>query len=249
MILAKARGRGLAAAVGALLVLGAAVLGLGLRDRSGSLPPRAAGDRPALMLLTSLPIAFGEEFTLDSPQSPALEALRSRYEVKPISVADSGSLGAGELLLMAQPLAQPAELLVELDRWVRGGGRVLLLADPLLEWPSERPLGDVLRPPPAFADTGLLGHWGLRLDAPDSPGPVTAVIDGRPLHALSPGTLARTGQGCDVESSGLLARCRIGRGQAVVIADADFADVDRRGEPERSDNLAFLLAELARLEQ
>ena len=62
---------------------------------------------------------------------------------------------------MAQPLAQPAEDLVALDDWVRGGGRVLLLADPMLEWPSKRPLGDPLRPPPMFMDTGLLAHWGL----------------------------------------------------------------------------------------
>ena len=72
---------------------------------------------------------------------------------------------------MAQPQAQPAEALVELDAWVRRGGRVLLLADPALEWPSERPLGDLLRPPAAFADTGLLGHWGLTLTPPEARGP------------------------------------------------------------------------------
>ena len=45
-------------------------------------------------------------------------------------------------MLLAHPMAQTADALVDLDRWVRGGGRVLLLADPRLEWPSERPLGD-----------------------------------------------------------------------------------------------------------
>ena len=69
-------------------------------------------------------------------------------------------------------------MLVELDQWVRGGGRLLLLADPMLEWPSERPLGDRLRPPPAFADTGLLAHWGLRLERPDSAEPVERTIAG-----------------------------------------------------------------------
>ena len=48
---------------------------------------------------------------------------------------------------------------------------------------------------------------------------------------------------------GLVARCKIGRGEAIVIADADFLDVERRREPARSGNLDFLLAELARLEQ
>ena len=96
---------------------------------------------------------------------------------------------SGGLLLMAHPRAQPAEALVDLDHWVRGGGRLLLLADPMLEWPSERPLGDPLRPPPAFADTGLLKHWGLRLDAPDERGPGSAHARRTDDLTVSPGSL------------------------------------------------------------
>lgn len=231
------------------MVVAAAAAGFVLKERSSEFPERAAGERPALLLLTSLPIAFPEGFTLEGSQSPALAALRERYSVIPISTADHGSLAGRRLLLMAQPNSQPAEYLVELDQWVRGGGRVLLLADPALEWPSERPLGDPLRPPMAFADTGLLGHWGLRLDSPDELGPATFTIDGRTAYALSPGTLVATGQHCQVSADGFVARCRIGRGQAIVIADADFVDVERRSEPARSGNLDFLLGELARLEQ
>ena len=80
---------------------------------------------------------------------------------------------------MAQPLGQAPEDLFALDNWVRSGGRMLLLADPLLEWPSERPLGDPLRPPPTFVDTGLLGHWGLRLDAADQRGPRRLQLGGQ----------------------------------------------------------------------
>ena len=114
-----------------------------------------------LLLLTSLPLMFGEDFSLQDSGSPALDALETRYRVVPISVTDPAELAKGRLLLMAHPLAQPAEDLVALDQWVRRGGRVLLLADPMLEWPSKRPLGDPLRPPPMFMDTGLLAHWGL----------------------------------------------------------------------------------------
>lgn len=245
----KRRPRWVAAGAGALMIVAAAAAGFALKERSSDFPERAAGERPALLLLTSLPIAFPEGFSLEGGQSPALAALRERYEVIPISTADQGSLGGYRLLLMAQPNAQPAEYLVELDQWVRRGGRVLLLADPALEWPSERPLGDSLRPPLAFADTGLLGHWGLRLDAPDELGPATFTVEGRTAHALSPGTLVATGQNCKVSGDGLVARCRVGRGQAIVVADADFVDVERRREPARSANLDVLLAELARLEQ
>jgi hypothetical protein len=231
-----------AAAAGALLVVGATSAALLVRG-----PAPAPKDRPELLLLSSLPIAFPEEFTLDAPRSPAMAALEDRYRVKPISVADSRSLAGGSLLLMAQPQAQPAEALVELDQWVRKGGRLLLLADPILEWPSGRPLGDAARPPMAFADTGLLGHWGLRLDAPDRLGPASFTVDGRTVHALSPGTLVRTGGDCNLRLDGFMADCRLGKGKATVIADADFIDVVRRSEPARSGNLQVLVAELARV--
>ena len=148
-------------------------------------------------------------------------------------------------LRQAHPLAQPAETLVDLDRWVRGGGRVLLLADPRLEWPSERPLGDKLRPPPAFADTGLLAHWGLRLDAPDEAGPRQLQLGSRPIVVWSPGVLSGS---CRIGEAGFVARCRIGKGQATVVADADFLNVDLLDGPTEN-NLDALVAELAALER
>jgi hypothetical protein len=141
---------------------------------------------------------------------------------------------------MAQPRAQPAEDLVALDDWVRKGGRVLILADPLLEWPSERPLGDPLRPPPMFADTGLLAHWGLRLDAPDERGPQRRELAGRQIVAVSPGSLFGR---CEVSRDRLVAHCRIGRGRATIVADADFLNGEQGSEGNRA-----LIAELARLE-
>ena len=45
-----------------------------------------------------------------------------------------------------------------------------------------------------------------------------------------------------------MARCRIGRGRATVIADADLLNVEQLGNPAR-DNLDALLAELAELER
>ena len=234
----------LAAALGAaLLAMAAVVLAV---DRKAPAPvvERPAAERPTLLLLTSLPLIFAEEFSLAGGGSPALTALETRYKVVPIGAADRASLKSGRLLLMAHPLAQPAEVLVELDRWVRRGGHVLLLADPLLEWPSERPLGDPFRPPPAFADTGLLGHWGLKLEAPAERGPGSRVIAGRQVLTASPGTLSGK---CDISNDRLIAHCRVGRGRATIIADADFLNLrDLDGPTEH--NLDALLAELASLE-
>ena len=241
--------RRLVVAVWAALLVAFAAVGVLLLRKSTEGEARAAGERPELLLLTSLPIVFPEEFTLEGGGSPALEVLEKRYRVTPVSTADAQALAGHELMLMAQPNAQTAEALVGLDEWVRSGGRLLLLVDPVLEWPSERALGDVLRPPLAFADTGLLGHWGLRLDAPERLGPASFEVDGRTVHALSPGSLVATGEQCRVESEGLVARCEVGKGLVTVFADADFIDVERRREPQRSGNLAALMHELARLER
>ena len=234
----------------ALLILGVILLAVvALAVAAGSrgpkpLPPRPPGERPTLLLLTSLPLVFGEEFSLQQEGSPALEALETRYRVVPISVTDPNELAKGRLLLMAHPLAQPAEDLVALDEWVRRGGRVLLLADPMLEWPSKRPLGDRLRPPAMFMDTGLLAHWGLRLDAPDERGARTSKLGGFDVVTVSPGQIFGA---CRIGSDRLVAHCDIGKGRATIVADADLLDSDRLGSGA-AHNLDALLEELAQLE-
>ena len=202
---------------------------LAIRDEEPSIAARAPEKRPTLALLTSLPLVFGEGFGLDGGGSAALTRLEQRYKVVPIGVADAQNLKGRHLLLMAHPRAQPAEALVELDRWVRDGGHVLLLADPRLSWESERPFGDPLRPPPAFADTGLLGHWGVELSEGEA----------NPVDSPSPGKLAS--QRCEIADGGFVARCGIGKGRATIIADADFLN----GGPS---DLDYLMTELSRLE-
>jgi len=223
------------------------VAGLGwaaLRSRDDALPPRPKNQRPPLMLLTSLPLLFDEEFTLKTVGSPAMKALQSRYRVVPISVADARDLSKGRILLMAHAPAQTAENLVSLDDWVRRGGRLLLLADPLLEWPSKRPLGDPLRPPAMFMDTGLLAHWGLTLDPPDRRGMVSSSVGGRSVVTVSPGRLSGS---CPTSGDRFLAHCRVGAGRVTVVADADFLNTAAL-PPDAQRNLDALLNELAKLE-
>lgn len=239
----KQRWRAVAAAIGALLIAGAIITALVMEGPRPGFPPRPKAARPQLLMLTSLPILFPDRVTLDSRPEPVLAALESRYRLLPISVADRASLDAHRLIMMAQPQAQPAEDLVALDAWVREGGRVLLLADPALEWPSSRPLGSVLRPPAAFPDTGLLAHWGLRLDAPNGLGPKTVEAGQATIETASPGALVAMAGNCSVEG-GFVAHCLIGKGEATVIADADFINVSDSASP----NLTLLLRELNRLE-
>ena len=233
------RGR-FGAALLVVLVIGAAALGFN-RSRAPDMTP--PGDRPTLLLLTSLPLVFGEGFSLEGSGSAALKALQTRYHVVPISVTSRGELAKGRTLLMAHPSAQTAENLVTLDRWVREGGRVLLLADPMLEWPSSRPLGDPTRPAPMFMDTGLLSHWGLRLDAPDERGPQVRRLGGYDVLTVSPGAL--TGK-CSISPDRFVAHCAIGSGRATIVADADLLDTTDR-DSSGPHNLDALIEELASL--
>lgn len=194
-------------------------------QQATSTPTMQSDAKPALALITSLPILFGESFGLDGGAAALPAKLGETYDLRSIAVADAASLQPYRLLLMAHPRAQPAEALVELDQWVRGGGRLLLLADPRLDWHSDRPLGDRLRPPPDFADTGLLGHWGLTLAGPTAEGPVAIDVGEVEILASSPGRLSSKDRTCTLIADGFVARCRIGAGQVTVIADADFLNV------------------------
>ena len=246
--------RRIAAGLAALALIGGAAAIAVRQDARGAAERAAAGPaaRPELALLTSLPLLFAEDFAFAGGGSPALTRIEADYSVVPIGVADAPSLNGRRLLLMAHPRAQPAEALVELDAWVRGGGRLLLLADPKLDWHSGLPLGSALRPPPFFADTGLLAHWGLSLEGPTSDGPAVAAIDGREVLTASPGRWRlRPNSGCAVATGGFVARCRIGRGRVALIADADFLNVSGAGalDGPTDGNLDALVGELARLDR
>jgi len=184
-----------------------------------------AGPKPDLLLMTALPIIWGEKGAFDPQSRPALayRAIQDAFDVRPLDVLDANSLKTGGLLLLAQPRwLAPAEL-VALDDWVRAGGRALILTDPRLDWPSTLPLGDIRRPPPVGLLKPLLDHWGLRLDA----GPVGLVrlVQGRRLVLRHPGRLSATTPDCRLDGAEI-AFCRIGRGRAVVIADADLLHDD-----------------------
>lgn len=234
-----ARRRALLLILAAVAIIGA----LTLFTARPSAPSKPAA-KPRLLLLTSLPLIFSDEFGLQGG-SPALTLLSKSYEVLPVSTTAPAELRKGTLLLMAQPPAQTAGNLVALDKWVRNGGRAMLLADPLLEWPSPRPLGDPLRPSPVFADTGLLKHWGLRLVPPGERGPQMRWLGGYEVMTASSGSLRGK---CKVTADRLTALCRIGRGRATVVADADFLDLQDLDGPT-DDNLNGLAAELANLRQ
>jgi hypothetical protein len=184
--------------------------------------PRAAAVRPPLLLMTSLPIVWGEGGAFDPASRPAAayRLLEREFEVRPIDAIQPETLRGQRLMLLAQPRLLAPEEMVVLDQWVRGGGRILILADERLAWPSDLPPGDARRPPAASLLHPLFRHWGLRLD-PGTGGVRTVHQGERRLRLDGLGQFASNGAECRIAVS-WFARCRIGAGEAIVIADADL---------------------------
>lgn len=186
--------------------------------------------RPRVGLASALPLAWGEAgpFAPGARPAEAYRLLGGEYDLVPLDLLADASLAPLRAVLLVQPRALAPSELVALDAWVRGGGRALILTDPVLRWPSGLALGDIRRPPPVGLLGPLLDHWGLALLPPGSG--EGAIVDervaGRRLVTAAPGRLASRGRTCRVMESGLLARCRIGRGTALVLADADLLHDD-----------------------
>ncbi len=190
--------------------------------------PATPSPRPKLAVVSALPLFWkeGEAGFGARSDAPIITLLRARFDVQPADSPLGTVMRDANALLLAQPRAfSPAEF-VALDNWVRDGGHLLLLADPLLRWPSSLPLGDRRRPPSISVMGPLLDHWGLQLLPPASAAEERRILkDGRVLTTMgSSGFAMRPGTSCHVEERGLVARCQIGRGGAVLVADADLID-------------------------
>ncbi|MBA4747628.1 MAG: hypothetical protein H2056_02830 [Sphingopyxis sp.] len=222
--------------------------------------------RPAkTLMLTSLPLqswAAGAAAIAGPQDGTALAVLRQRIAPSLVLTDGlaTGSLCPNDRLLLAHPSALSPETLVEVDRFVRAGGRAVILADGLSSWPPPHRLGDPRNPPVTSLLTPLLDHWRIRLDAPVPGGAnsdkVTIAHLGHRLTLHSPGNFARLPRNCRgagqlPDGSPTIATCRIGLGTAVLLADADMMfDPLWRPEPlwashlRTSDNIEWLASQL-----
>ena len=187
-----------------------------------------AEDRPKVDILTGLPLFFGEGEIGDvlggtASRSPLLDALERDWTLQPLDVARRPQLAQVDRLLIIQPQALAPDELVEIDRWVRRGGRLLILADPDLRWPSTLQSGDPRRPPPASLLTPLFTHWGVTLLPTTGLSPVAEDLEGRNVVLDSPGRWEVKGEKCAPASLRVL-KCSIGKGEAILVSDVDFAN-------------------------
>lgn len=193
--------------------------------------------KPALGLMGTIPVYWGEaeglSDLLGNAAAPhwARAQLEADYTLRPLDTLGEADLADLEFLLLAQPRAlSPAEN-VALDAWVRGGGRLLLFADPMLTGHSRFAIGDRRRPQDVILFSPIFAHWGLRLefDVDRPEGDETVTVEGVAIPVNRPGRFAVIDDAgpCSTEAEGLMASCRLGEGAAIILADAAVLDLER----------------------
>ncbi|MEP6201398.1 MAG: hypothetical protein ABJ135_07930, partial [Marinomonas sp.] len=137
-------------------------------------------DLPTLGLMTSLPLYwsldadFGELATGDAPVPWQRVILEKAHKLAPMDTLSpipglKGSddpvdpLGGLEHLAIVQPRGLSPSDNVALDKWVRAGGRLLLVLDPALTGDYALPFGDPRRPVGAALIPPVLDRWGLKM--------------------------------------------------------------------------------------
>jgi hypothetical protein len=215
-------------------------------------PPIGGEELPELGLAGTIPIYwgesgdFGELLAGEGSAHWARAQLEADYELRPLDTLSDESLAGLDRLMLAQPRAlSPAEN-VALDTWVRGGGKLLLFADPLLTGESRFAIGDRRRPQDVILLSPILNHWGLNLVFDDEARAGYALVptDGAPIPVNLPGSLdISDGEAdCALVVADVLAECTIGRGGALVLADAALLDL-HEAHPGASEALAWLTDE------
>lgn len=217
------------------LIAAALAFAVASGSRSSS-RPAAPGD---VGLFTSLPILWNEYGELSELLKPEAEShwavavLAQRGTIRPLDRIAPLPQDLG-LLVMAQPRALSPDENVALDQWVRGGGRVLLFADPMLTQHSHFPIGDRRRPEGTVLLSPILTRWGVTLefDEAQAVGPRTVDLFGQPATVNLAGQLvpAQDATHCRAEAEGLAVLCTVGAGSVLIVADAALLEPVHDGD-------------------
>jgi len=195
--------------------------------RLAALPPAR------IALMSGLALAMGEAGSVEALVAgeggphPLYTRLAAHHAVDTVDRLDQFDAIAPadrpDLVLLVQPRRLAPDELVALDAYLRGGGKELIFVDPWLEWPSRFALADPRAPPRVTLLSPLFGHWGLELIDPDPRGSRRADRVGWVSAGRFVRRSGKIGDAvCTLSEGDRVARCRVGQGRAILVADADL---------------------------
>lgn len=212
------------------------------RPRRAGIEPY--GEREPLGLMTSLPLYWplGADVALlasgNAPLPWQRRAIEQRYRLVPLDTLspisalspgapDTDPLAGLTRLAVIQPRGLAPADNVALDRWVRAGGRLLLVLDPALTGEYDLAFGDPRRPVDTALIPPVVQRWGLAVafaaDTDKADHPATAALPGGVDVPLAlPGRIDMTDRqaaDCALPHTAI-AVCRVGRGRITLVADA-----------------------------
>lgn len=213
--------------------------------------PAENASRAKIQLMTSLPIVWGEGASMESIVSgktspaPIYAHWQKQYDIAAVDSFDGLENSDTEIILLAQPPAMDPADLAAIDAWVRAGGNAIILTDPQLVWPSSLPLGDKRRPLASGLLSPLLSRWNLELQVTDDTASSARLeFPGATITAVGIGAFKsvprpENGQAeCELSAANVMARCKLGEGRAIILADADFLNhalwADQAGPTENA---------------
>ena len=231
-------------------------------------PAAAPRERPALGLMTSLPLywplgaGIAELAAPDAPvpwQRGVLEAGHALVLLDTLTpvpgltpeAPESDPLAGLERLAVIQPRGLSPADNVALDDWVRDGGRLLIALDPALTGDYDLPLGDPRRPVATALIPPVVKRWGLDVFSPVFEDPATMATasplpSGGMVPLAAPGVIDIDRQGatrCTMMRGNALVTCRVGKGRVTLLADAAvFEHPELAGEAGTAIAMLFATA-------
>lgn len=244
--------------LGGLLFACALAFALALWGVRGVADPAPPGPRDEVGLVTSLPLYWPDGIEFDALTQGEVELpwvrqkLEERYELLPLDTLTTGDEGAVspqlaqlQYLAVIQPRGLSPADNVALDRWVSDGGHLLLALDPMLMghyaysvFDPRHPVSSALIPP-------VVTRWGLAVTFDDTQPLAPRVVDigGTEIPLVMAGELSLLDDGtgeCELRAEAALAVCEIGKGRAVLLADATAFEAHDDGEGSAAALLALL---------
>lgn len=218
-----------------------------------------------LVLMSSIDLQWGEaEFGAlakgEAEPDPLFKRLSETHKIVAVDNVAQLQASRAKVALLVQPRPFTPEDLVRLDQWVRAGGRLLFFADPALQWPSDLPIGDPARPLFTSMHSPLFAHWGIELvlpmEAEAESAEAVVQIGMQDVRVISAGqwqSNLTNDRVCRIGKTPLIAECRPGKGQAILVADADLlhASLWQSALPgtDNSENIVWVERLLTRLAQ